>query len=1003
MFIKTRFCLVQLSCEFVVYHNSFTLKMASRFWGGSSSESGSDSESAGSEVEDVKIQANRWDVDSESESDDDVRVVVSAKDKALQALQLAVDAINRFLKIHDWSKIQGEFDAMAKQMDNAKAKQAIAQHGLPKYYIRCMAQLEDEIVDKLKNKSDKKLSKENSKALIRMKGKIKKHNESIAKELEAYRKDPSAFESEEEESEDSDDDEESDDSDEDEDSDDDEDDEVWHFGMRNSSNDDEEDDEDESESDEFAGSDDSSSDSSSDDDDKAFGELKGRARWLKKVPTANESAKKLRIKPTRGPKEIKEREVRKTVVEEDLKLGKKGFDNKIKEVIALRGKRGTDLGEQLSTLRKLVNYARRLGPAREVVATMHMVGTQMFDTSSKIDKVLSTRLWKLVHSDLVNILDILDRNPGFKLAPLTSEDQADLIRAGATKSKDAADADDDDDDVPGQDLLPVAGAKGVIKVSGDLSAFVERLADEYTKSLQQLDPHTSDYIGRLYDEALLSGLAKRVQDYFKRQQDHVRGAAVALIQAELMYYKHDSIANALHASNAKRAIYGDPALLHPACESSSAVAVESFDPSVVHPASVLGQPRVDVEHVDVEKELSELCLYVYKYADDRSKTRAMLAHIYHHALHDRFHEARDLLLMSHLQDTILHTDIATQILFNRMMAQLGLCAFRLGLTWEAHACLSEICTGSKTKELLAQGMASFRHQERNADEERLEKRRQVPYHMHINLELLEVAHLTSAMLLEVPNMVLSRTQDRRRVISKAFRKLLEFHDRLVFAGPPENTRDHIVAAAKFLSQGQWQRSVALICGLPVWDLLPGTGTSDKVKALVQHKIQVESLRSYLMAFSEEYDSLDLAQLCAMFELDSKTVHSVVSKMMINEELQGAWDQGSQTIVLHKVERTRLQQLALQYSDKIGTIVENNERMMDLRSAHTNNPKDPHHDSSYQRRNDSRKYDNNSKSQLNNSNATNSNVRGTQSSRKNPPGNQGGNNATKANNYAGKRW
>ncbi|KAF0750888.1 hypothetical protein AaE_006565 [Aphanomyces astaci] len=208
--------------------------MASRFWGGSSSESGSDSESAGSEVEDVKIQANRWDVDSESESDDDVRVVVSAKDKALQALQLAVDAINRFLKIHDWSKIQGEFDAMAKQMDNAKAKQAIAQHGLPKYYIRCMAQLEDEIVDKLKNKSDKKLSKENSKALIRMKGKIKKHNESIAKELEAYRKDPSAFESEEEESEDSDDDEESDDSDEDEDSDDDEDDEVWHFGMRTS-------------------------------------------------------------------------------------------------------------------------------------------------------------------------------------------------------------------------------------------------------------------------------------------------------------------------------------------------------------------------------------------------------------------------------------------------------------------------------------------------------------------------------------------------------------------------------------------------------------------------------------------------------------------------------------------------------------------------------------------------------------------------------------------------
>ncbi|RHY28935.1 hypothetical protein DYB32_005586 [Aphanomyces invadans] len=904
--------------------------MASRFWGGSSSESGSDNESSGSEVEDVKLQANRWDVDSESESDDDVRVVVSAKDKALQALQLSVDSIKRFLKIHDWSKIQTEFDAMAKQMDNAKAKQAIAQNGFPKYYIRCMAQLEDEVTDKLKNKSDKKMSKENSKALIH------------------------------------------------------------------------EDDDDES--DDFGDSDDSSSSSS--EDEKAFGELKGRARWLKKVPTTNEATKKTRVKPTRGPKEIKEREVRKTVVEEDLKLGKKGFDNKIKEVIALRGKRGTDLGEQLTTLRKLVNYARRLGPAREIVATMHMVGTQMFDTSSKIDKVLSTRLWKLVHSDLLNILDLLERNPGFTLAPLTSEDQADLIRAGANKSKEVVE--DDDDDLPGQDHLPAAGGKGLIKVSGDLAAFVERLSDEYTKSLQQMDPHTTEYIGRLYDEALLSGVAKRVQNYFKRQQDHARGAAVALIQAELMYYKHDSIANALHVSNAKRAIYGEPSLLHPACESASAKPLKTFDATVVHPASVLGQPHVDVPAVDVEKDLAELCLYVYKHADDRSKTRAMLCHIYHHALHDRFHEARDLLLMSHLQETILHTDIATQILFNRMMAQLGLCAFRLGLIWEAHACLSEICTGSKTKELLAQGMASFRHQERNADEERLEKRRQVPYHMHINLELLEVAHLTSAMLLEVPNMVLSRTQDRRRVISKAFRKLLEFHDRLVFVGPPENTRDHIVAAAKFLSQGQWQRSVDLICGLPVWELLPGSGTAQKVKALVQHKIQVESLRSYLMAFSEEYDALNLTHLCAMFELDSKTVHSVVSKMMINEELQGAWDQGSQSIVLHKVERTRLQQLALQYSDKIGMIVENNERMLDLRAASANlstNPKE-HHDNSYQRRNDNRKYDNSSKggNQTTNSSSSQSSggVRGNQGGRKPQGGNAG-----KSSNYAGKsaqqRW
>lgn len=229
-------------------------------------------------------------------------------------------------------------------------------------------------------------------------------------------------------------------------------------------------------------------------------------------------------------------------------------------------------------------------------------------------------------------------------------------------------------------------------------------------------------------------------------------------------------------------------------------------------------------------------------------------------------------------------------------------------------------------------MQGFRFQERDPEQERLERRRQVPYHMHINLDLLETCHLVSAMLLEVPNMVNTRVSDRKRVVSKAFRKLLEFHERLVFEGPPENPRDHVVAAAKSLAQGSWKKSAEYIVGLSVWDLFPGPNVAGRVKEMVQHKIQVEALRTYLLAFSEEYDSVSLARLTEMFELDEKTVHSVVSKMMINEELQGAWDQSSQSIVLHKNGRSNLHTLALQYSEKLATIVENNERMMDLRTG-----------------------------------------------------------------------
>jgi translation initiation factor 3 subunit C len=660
--------------------------------------------------------------------------------------------------------------------------------------------------------------------------------------------------------------------------------------------------------------------------------LKGRAKWLKQAPIVG------KVKKEKGPKIPKAArdkihrpsvELPKKAVEEELQLTFSQFDRRIKEVVALRGKKGTEQSEQISQLRKLANYSRRLGPARQVVATMYILGAQMFDSSSKIDRVMSASHWKMAHKDLSTIMSLLEKNPGFTLAPLSSEDQADILQAARNDAPEL-----EEDDSSAVDTMPKAGEKGMIKVSGDLSAFVERLSDEYTKSLQQTDPHTSEYISRLFDEGLLIEVARSVQNYYERKGDVLRASNVALIRAELIYYKHESIAKALHEAQAKREVYGDPVHLHPGCNGSAAkkIAASKYDASKTHPASILGQPTVEVSPLDTEKELREVCMFVFKYADIRAKTRAMLCRIYHHALHDRFHEARDLLLMSHIQDNIGDADIPTQILFNRMMAQLGLSAFRCGLIWESHACLSEICTGSRTKELLAQGMQSFRYQERDLEQERLERRRQVPYHMHINLELLETCHLISAMLLEVPNMVNAHASDRKRVVSKAFRKLLEFHERLVFEGPPENARDHVVAAAKLLAQGSWKKSAELIVKLSVWELFPGQGVTQHVKEMIQRKIQVESLRTYLLAFSEEYDSVSLKRLTEMFELEEKTVHSVVSKMMINEELQGAWDQSSESIVLHKNERSNLHLLALQYSEKLGLIVENNERMMDLRTT-----------------------------------------------------------------------
>jgi len=239
--------------------------------------------------------------------------------------------------------------------------------------------------------------------------------------------------------------------------------------------------------------------------------------------------------------------------------------------------------------------------------------------------------------------------------------------------------------------------------------------------------------------------------------------------------------------------------------------------------------------------------------------------------------------------------------------------------------------GGRSKELLAQGLLPQRHHERSSEQEKIEKQRQMPFHMHINLELLECVYLVSAMLIEIPYMAAHEFDARRRMISKSYYQQLRSSERQALVGPPESMREHVVAASKAMRNGDWKKCRDYIVNDKmngkVWDLFY---EADKVRDMLSHKIQEETLRTYLFTYSKVYNSISIETLGKMFDLDKQGVHAIVAKMIINEELMASMDEPSECMVMHRTEPSRLQSLSLQLSDKLAQLVENNERLLELR-------------------------------------------------------------------------
>lgn len=539
---------------------------------------------------------------------------------------------------------------------------------------------------------------------------------------------------------------------------------------------------------------------------------------------------------------------------------------KLQEIMSARGKKRTDRRLQIDLLFELRDISEQHSLGTTISVKIHFnIISAIFDYNQKISEPMKLEHWALLLEVMQSMLKLLLANPEINMNESVAEEHEEYTTAP-------------------------------FFIRGCPLAAVERLDDEFTKLLKECDPHSNDYVSRLKDEINVVKTIELVVQYFERSGSNNERCRIYLRKIEHLYYK--------------------------------------FDPEVLKrkrgelpPTGTAPTPS----SVDV---MDKLCKFIYAKDDtDRIRTRAILAHIYHHAMHDNWFQARDLVLMSHLQDNIDAADPSTRILYNRMMANLGLCAFRQENIKDAHHCLVDLMVTGKPKELLAQGLLPQRQHERSAEQEKIEKQRQMPFHMHINLELLECVYLVSAMLLEIPYIAAHEFDARRRMISKTFYQQLRSSERQSLVGPPESMREHVVAAAKAMRCGNWQACANFIVNkkmnTKVWDLFY---ESERVREMLVKFIKEESLRTYLFTYSNVYTSISIPSLAQMYELPLPKVHSIISKMIINEELMASLDDPSETVVMHRSEPSRLQALAMQFVDKVTNLVDVNEKVFDMKQG-----------------------------------------------------------------------
>lgn len=434
------------------------------------------------------------------------------------------------------------------------------------------------------------------------------------------------------------------------------------------------------------------------------------------------------------------------------------------------------------------------------------------------------------------------------------------------------------------DNLPVEPepVDGVVPILGSIFAFVERLDDEFNKSLLNTDPHSSDYLLRLKDETKLYTLLIRVQLYLEKVYYEKHALALNRIiikRLNHIYYKSQPIAFKLEKLAWDKITYSSSSII-------------SFNEEKDYITNLINKlVECIASNVEASKKSTEVNNFATDIEDD--VIRSSLFKIYYHALNLTydFEEIKQMLMALNVNKVRSQsTATSLQILFNRVVVQLGLCAFKSSLIEECHEILNELLSSSHLREILGQQpLQRILHQQSNAGNNNanvnlIATEQCLPYHKHINLDLVDVVFMTCSLIIEVPQITAFYSGIKIKktpYTARSIRRVLEHFDKQNYKPPAESSRDLIIFAAKAMQSGDWAKCYEYLLKIKIWNQLLNY---KEILENLQKRIKIESLKTYLFTYKRFYTTVSIKQLAGRFQLPEETILDEIPKVLKNMEI-----------------------------------------------------------------------------------------------------------------------